>query len=86
MCGRFVLTQTAAEIEALFAIMPLEGGLALVRGREHYLLETSLTWPDGTLNWLACPGADTAGQEWRVTKAALTALITPVLLVSRTPP
>jgi putative SOS response-associated peptidase YedK len=28
MCGRFVLTQTATEIEALFAIMPLEGGLA----------------------------------------------------------
>lgn len=56
-------------------LLTRQGGLAVIRGGEHYLLETSLTWPDGALNWLACPDLpkQAGPQEWRVTKAALSA-------------
>lgn len=51
------------------------GGLAVQRGTEHYLLETSLTWPDGDRNWLRCPDRDLKGsnEEWRVVGSRLTA-------------
>jgi hypothetical protein len=45
-----------------------EGGMAVQVGQEHYLIETSLTWPDGELNWLGCADRlkSQKPQEWRI--------------------
>ncbi|MBI2297797.1 MAG: hypothetical protein HYU66_02380, partial [Armatimonadetes bacterium] len=53
-------------------ILTPSGGMAVAAGGEHYLLETSLTWPQGGLNRLACPDLVNAGPaEWRVVTARL---------------
>ena len=51
------------------------GALAAEIGSEYYVLETSVTWPDGDRNWMACPDRDLGDkpQEWRILKAELTA-------------
>ncbi|MEN6548265.1 MAG: hypothetical protein ABFE07_19670 [Armatimonadia bacterium] len=61
--------------EGYSLLMTPTGALAVQMGSEYYVLETSLTWPDGNLNHLACPDRDLGGkpQEWRILKADLTA-------------
>ncbi len=66
--------QTASGAGFTLTLTP-QGGMAVQVGKEHYLLETSLTWPNGDLNWLDCPGrpGPAEAQEWKVTRAALSA-------------
>ena len=49
------------------------GGMAVQIGQEYYVLETSLTWPDGGQNWLACPDRNVGATppEWHIVKADL---------------
>ncbi|MCE5240712.1 hypothetical protein LLH23_19800 [bacterium] len=58
---------TAAMAGGKVTLTP-EGGLAVQVGREHYVLETSLTWPEGELNWLGCADRlkSEPPQEWKI--------------------
>jgi len=42
-------------------------------GQEHYVIETSLTWPDGELNWLGCADRvkSQKPQEWKIVSSRL---------------
>jgi hypothetical protein len=63
----------SVSVEGCQVVLTPGGGMAVQVGKEYYVLETSFTWPDGALNWLACPDRSLGATppEWHIVKADL---------------